>query len=166
MLRASTMHIGGVATQTWLRTRLVDAGHLRTDDFNRCFAVGRLTPGTNLLAFYTALGHLMSGMRGAVACLSVGAVAPTLIAVSLTVLYVQFSAVTGVSRLMAGAQAGAVAILFWTSAKLLVTTTAERLRPGALVALGALVAVWSGLPPVVILLAAAAAGAFVLGEQT
>ena len=66
----------------------------------------------------------------------------------------------------AHAQAGAVAILFWTSAKLLVTTTAEQLRPGALVALGALVAVWSGLPPVVILLAAAAAGAFVLGEQT
>jgi chromate transporter len=167
VLRASTMHIGGIATQSWLRTRLVDTGHMSADDFNCCFAVGRLTPGTNLLAFYAALGHMKSGLRGAMACLAVGAVVPTLIAVTLTVLYVRYSAATGVGRFMAGAQAGAIAILFWTSARLLVTTTAEQLRAGTLVALGALLAAWSGvLPPVIILLAAAVAGAFVLGEHS
>ncbi len=34
-----------------------------------CFALGRLTPGTNLLAFSTGVGWLLRGMAGAVASL-------------------------------------------------------------------------------------------------
>jgi chromate transporter len=164
VLRASTVHIGGIATQAWLRTVLVDDGRMSADDFNRCFAVGRLTPGTNLLAFYAALGYHVARWRGTLACLAVSTLVPACIAATLGVLYVRYASVSGVDRFMAGAQAGALAVLFWTSASLLTATTAERPARGAVLGLGALLAVWSGLlPPVVILLAAAAAGAVFLG---
>lgn len=167
VLRASSVHIGGIATQSWLRTMLVDTGRLAADDFNRAFAVARLTPGTNLLAFYVALGHKVARWRGALACLSVATLVPGTIAAVLGVLYVRYAAAAGVDRFMAGAQAGAVAVLFWTAARLLTVTTAERPARGTVLALGAAAVVWSGaVTPVVILLAAAALGAvFLRGES-
>lgn len=166
VLRASTLHIGGIATQSWLRTMLVDTGRVSADDFNRCFAVSRLTPGTNLLAFYAALGYRVARWRGALACLSIGAFVPATIAAALGIAYVRYAEVAGVGRFMAGAQAGAVAVLFGTAARLLTTTAAERPRGGTVVAAATLAAMWlGGLPPVVILLGAAGAGAVLLGGQ-
>jgi chromate transport protein ChrA len=65
---------------------------------------------------------------------------------------------------MAGAQAGAVAVLFGTTVRLLVTTCAERTVRGGAIALAVMLAVWSELfPPVLILLIGATAGGVVLG---
>jgi chromate transporter len=165
VLQASTLHVGGTATATWLRDTLVTAGRLTVADFNRCFAAARLTPGTNLLAFYTAVGHHVARWRGAIAALAIGTVVPAAMAVALTMLYLRFAAQPAVDRLMAGAQAGAVAVIIWTALRLLVATAAERPWRGAAVAAGAALAMWSALlPPVIVLLLAAAAGSIVLRE--
>lgn len=160
VLRASATHIGGTATQAWLRTVLVDTGRIPADEFNRCFAVARLTPGTNLLAFHAALGHLVGRWRGALACLAVGTIVPAGIATVLGVVYTRLAAAAGMDALMAGAQAAAIAVLFWTAARLLTATAAERPLRGAIFAVAALLVVFSGsVSPIVVLLAGAAGGA-------
>jgi chromate transporter len=167
ILRASATHIGGTATQEWLRSKLVATGRLSADDFNRCFAVARLTPGTNLLAFHAALGYHAGRWRGALTLLTVSTVVPAVIAVALGAVYVRFAAAAGVERFTAGARAAAVAILFWTAARLLAATTAERPLRGAVLAAGAALVVWSGAAtPLVVLLASAALGAAWLRSDT
>lgn len=164
VLQASTLHMGGTATQAWLRTRLVDAGMVTDDDFNRCFAIARLTPGTNLLAFYAALGHLLARWRGVAACLAVSTLVPATIAAVLGMLYAHYAHTPLVGRFMAGAQAGAVAVLFWTAVQLLTATVRPRLAPGLLLtATAALVVFFNLVPPIVVLLGAATAGAFLRG---
>ena len=62
---------GGSATTATLHRALVEKRHWLTDDlFALCFALGRITPGTNLLAFCTGSGWLLRGMPGAIASLS------------------------------------------------------------------------------------------------
>jgi chromate transporter len=158
--RASATHIGGTPTQSWLRTMLVDTGRVTADDFNRWFAVARLTPGTNLLAFYAVLGQHVARWRGALACIGVGTIISAAIAALLGICYVQFAGIAGVGRFMAGAQAAAVAVLAWTAVRLLVTTAAERPgRGAALAALALLVTWWDALTPIALLLGGAALGA-------
>jgi chromate transporter len=160
VLRASATHIGGTATQAWLRTVLVDTGRLPADDFNRCFAVARLTPGTNLLAFHAALGHTVGRWRGTLAVLGITTIVPAAIATVFGVVYARVAAASGVEAVMAGAQAAAIAVLFWTAARLLTATVAERPRRGALLAAATLLVVFSdAVSPIVVLLAGAAAGA-------
>jgi hypothetical protein len=48
-IRAASLDIGAAVS---LRRDLVETGVMSYDDFGRCFAIARLTPGTNLLAFY------------------------------------------------------------------------------------------------------------------
>jgi len=167
VLRASATHIGGTATQAWLRTQLVDTGRISADDFNRCFAVARLTPGTNLLAFHAALGYHVGRWRGALAGLGVSTIVPAAIATTLGVLYARVAAAAGVDSVMAGAQAAAIAVLFWTAARLLTSTAAERPLRGAVVSVAALLVVFSNaVSPIVVLLAGAAAGAaWLRGER-
>jgi chromate transporter len=167
VLRASTLHMGGTATQSWLRARTVGAGLITEDDFNRCFAVARLTPGTNLLAFYAALGHVLARWRGAAVCLAIASFVPALIAGVLGVLYVRVAGTPLVDRFMAGAQAGAVAVLVWTAAQLLLATARTRLLSGLVVGALTLAAAMSGqVPPVLILLTAAGASALVRTKAT
>jgi chromate transporter len=166
VLQASTFHMGGTATQSWLRARLVDAGTITDDDFNRCFAIARLTPGTNLLAFYAALGHMVGRWRGVAACLAVSTIVPSTIAAVLGMLYIRYTHTPYVDRFMAGAQAGAVAVLFWTAVQLAHATISRRLLRGLVLAGVVSLIVASGrLPPIVVLLGAAAAGAFVRSED-
>ena len=158
--RASATHIGGTPTQSWLRTALVDTGRVSADAFNRWFAVSRLTPGTNLLAFYAVLGHHIARWRGALACVGVGTAVSATIAGALGILYVRYAAMAGVERFMAGAQAAAVAVLAWTAVRLLAATAAERPARGWALAAVALLAVWwDALTPIGVLLGGAALGA-------
>jgi chromate transporter len=165
VLRASATHIGGTATQAWLREKLVHTGRLSADDFNRCFAVARFTPGTNLLAFHAGLGHRLGRWRGAIAFLTVSTVVPASIATTLALVYVGVASVAGVGLFIAGAQAAAVAVLVWTSLQLLTATAAERPARSAALAAGATALAWWGAAsPVVVLLAAATAGALWLRD--
>ena len=57
---------GGDATTASLQRELVaNRGWLSEQQFGACYAVSRVTPGTNLLAFCTAAGWTLLGWRGA-----------------------------------------------------------------------------------------------------
>jgi chromate transporter len=59
---------GGAATTAALQREMVERRRwYDTLQFGLCYALARVTPGTNLLAFCTASGWLLRGWRGAVA---------------------------------------------------------------------------------------------------
>ena len=61
---------GGSATTAVMHGQLVTKRHWLNDErFSLCFALGRLTPGTNLLAFCTATGWLLRGLAGGIVAL-------------------------------------------------------------------------------------------------
>jgi chromate transporter len=54
---------GGSATSATIHREIVDKRHWVTQSqFTLSFALGRLTPGTNLLAFCTGIGWLIRGL--------------------------------------------------------------------------------------------------------
>jgi chromate transporter len=157
---ASTLHVGGIATVTWLRQRFVATNSVTAGEFDRAFAVARLTPGTNLLAFFAAIGYTVARWRGAIACLFVSSVLPGAITVALSTLYVDHAASPLIARFMEGARAAAVAILGWNAVRLFVLTAGRRWPQAAGLSVVTLAAAESGrVPLIVILLVAAAAGA-------
>ncbi|WMT74555.1 chromate transporter [Bradyrhizobium sp. Ash2021] len=82
--------------------------------------MGRLTPGTNLLAFCTGVGWLLRGMGGAVAALLAASVPCTIMVVVLTALFSQWQENQFAQAAIHGAIAAAVAITVktvWTIAK-------------------------------------------------
>src|ERR1700675_925510 len=71
---------GGSATTAVIYGQIVTRRHWVTDhQFSLCFALGRLTPGTNVLAFCTGIGWLLRGLPGALAALLAASVPCTLI---------------------------------------------------------------------------------------
>jgi len=77
---------GGSATVAVLHRELLDKRRwLSPDNFNLCFALARLTPGTNLLAFCTAVGWLLRGMAGAIIALLAASIPCAIIVVVATV---------------------------------------------------------------------------------
>jgi chromate transport protein ChrA len=53
---------GGSATSAVIHGQIVARRHWVTDQqFGLCYALGRLTPGTNVLAFCTGIGWLLRG---------------------------------------------------------------------------------------------------------
>jgi Chromate transporter len=76
---------GGSATVAVMHRELLDKRRWVTaDDFALCFALARLTPGTNLLAFCTGIGWVLRRMPGAVVALLAASIPCTLIVVSAT----------------------------------------------------------------------------------
>jgi chromate transporter len=158
--RASTFHVGGIATMSWLRSGLVDTGVISSGQFDRAFAVARLTPGTNLLAFHTAVGYYVARWRGGAAGVALGTLLPSGFIGVISVLYVEHATSPPVARFMTGARAGAIAVLGWTAVRLFVVATARRwLRAIALTAATIAALVSGRVPLVLILLCAAGAGA-------
>ena len=66
-LRNGTFTFGGgdATTASLQRELVVNRGWLTKHQFGVCYAVSRVTPGTNLLAFCTAVGWTLLGLRGA-----------------------------------------------------------------------------------------------------
>jgi chromate transporter len=59
---------GGYVTIGMLGRELVDTRRwISSDKFDLAFALARVTPGTNLIAFCAAIGELISGVAGAIA---------------------------------------------------------------------------------------------------
>jgi chromate transport protein ChrA len=161
-LRASSLHISGAAATASLRKDLVADHRLRSQDVDAAFAVSRLTPGTNLLALYTLLGHKVGGWPLAVSAVAVGVGLPALIVVMLVFLYTHATSDV-VSRMMTGARAAGVAVLLGSAVQLLKPHFGERPVAAATLALvaGALAATQL-LNLFVVLVLAAVAGALVL----
>src|SRR5438105_3128615 len=78
---------GGSATAATLHRALVEKRHWLTDDqFTLCFALGRITPGTNLLAFCTGSGWVLRGMPGAIISLLAASIPCSIFVIVLTAL--------------------------------------------------------------------------------
>lgn len=57
---------GGYVTMGMMGREMVETrGWLKATEFDLAFALARVTPGTNLLAFCAAIGSLLRGWRGA-----------------------------------------------------------------------------------------------------
>lgn len=164
--KASTLHVGAAATAAALRDDLTWDQRITEDQFNELFAVGRLTPGTTLLALQMLLGYSLAGWRLALAALTVGTMLPAAIIVVLVSVYVTYSSHPLVAHLMDGAQAGALAVFVWAAVRLAAPVIVRhRLRGGVAAVLLAIVVIADVLHPVVVLLIAAVVGGLFLQGQ-
>lgn len=153
---------GGAATVGVMHRELLDKRRwLTPDTFNLCFALARLTPGTNLLAFCTGVGWLLRGVAGALIALLAASIPCTMVVVVATALFSHWQDNRWAQSAIHGAIAAAVAITVntcWTIAK---PHFKGRARPRVLlVAVAAfLLYVWLGVPAIEVLVMAGVVGA-------
>ena len=151
---------GGSATIAVLREQIVERrGWLDEHEFQLNYALSRLTPGTNLLAFCTAAGWTARRWLGAVVALVASSLPCSLLAVIATIFYEELARSAWFRAALAGALAAAVAIMgstAWVFAEPHVKAAPWK----AVVVVPAVVALALGtaLTPVQILLLAGAAG--------
>ena len=154
---------GGSATSAVMHRELVTKRRWLSDDnFALCYALGRLTPGTNLLANCTALGWLLRGWPGAILALLAASIPCALMVVILTTLFREWQDNRVAQAAIHGAIAAAVAITAktsWTIARPHYKGGA-RLRVVLIGAAAFLAYVALALPAIYILLLAGFLGAF------
>jgi chromate transporter len=112
---------GGSATTAVMHHELIERRRwISQNNFTLCFALGRLTPGTNLLAFCTGVGWLLRGLPGAVVALLAASIPCAIMVVVLTALFSHWQENQLAQSAIRGAIAAAVAITVktvWTIAK-------------------------------------------------
>lgn len=154
---------GGSATTAVIHGQIVTLRHWVTDhQFSLCFALGRLTPGTNVLAFCTGIGWLLRGLPGALASLLAASIPCTLIVVVVTALFREWQANAVAQAAIHGAVAAAVAITAKTSWTIAgpIYKGGARLRVLLIGAAAFGLYVGLGVPAIYVLLGAALVGAF------
>jgi chromate transporter len=153
---------GGGATTSVLHHELLEKRHwLDNDRFILCYALGRLTPGTNVLAFCTGVGWLLRGSSGAIVALLASSVPCAILATMLTAVFSHWRENALAQAAIHGAVAAAVAITVktcWTIAKPHYKGAA-RLRVMLIGAAAFLLHIIGGLPAIQVLLLAAVIGA-------
>jgi chromate transporter len=111
---------GGSATIATLQHEIVDRRQwLEVGPFHLCYALSRLTPGTNLLAFCTAIGWLLRRLRGSLVCLLAASIPCSIMAVAVTALYASWSKNRLMSVALRGALAAAVGVMIITGVTLI-----------------------------------------------
>lgn len=153
---------GGSATVAVLHRELLDKRNwLSLDSFTLCFALARLTPGTNLLAFCTGVGWRLRRLPGAVVALLASSIPCTLIVVLATALFNHWQENRFAQAAIHGAIAAAVAITVKTCWTIAHPHFKGRARPRVVViaVVAFLLYVWLGLPPIEVLLLAGVVGA-------
>jgi chromate transporter len=160
---------GGSATAAVLHHELVEKRQWLTDDqFTLCFALGRITPGTNLLAFCTGFGWVLRKMPGAITALLTASIPCAVFVVVLTALFSYWQDNHVAQAAIHGAIAAAVAITVktcWTIAKPYFKGQG-RLRVVLVSAAAFLLYVWAAVSPIEVLLLAAVVGAFLPASRT
>lgn len=107
---------GGSATIAVLQQEIVTRrGWLGQSPFGLSYALSRLTPGTNLLAFCTAAGWFIRGWSGALVALAASSVPCSILAVVATYFYETWSRFRLAEIALRGALAAAVGIMFITA---------------------------------------------------
>lgn len=114
----NTVFGGGSVTIAVLEQEIVERRHwLDRRETHLAFAVSRLTPGTNLLAFCAGAGWLMRGSVGAVVALVCGSAPCSALAAALTAFYASWTQHALAQLVFRGAMASAIAIMVcscWT----------------------------------------------------
>jgi chromate transport protein ChrA len=79
---------GGSATTAVIHGEIVSKRHwVSEEQFALSFALGRLTPGTNVLAFCVGIGWILRRWSGAIVTLLASSIPCTLIVIAVTVLF-------------------------------------------------------------------------------
>lgn len=154
---------GGSATIATLHGEVVDRlGWIAQHSFDLAYALSRLTPGTNLLSFGTAVGWMLRGWSGAVTTLIGGSVPCSLLALVITVFYQSWSGNSTVQIALRGAIAAAMAVMFITGVTIIRPhwKSASWLKLAVFVGGSFAAASFLSISPVRILLAAALVGCF------
>jgi chromate transporter len=154
---------GGSATSAVIHGQIVTRRHWVTDQqFGLCYALGRLTPGTNVLAFCTGIGWLLRGLPGALVALLAASIPCTLIVIVITALFREWQGNAIAQAAIHGAVAAAVAITAKTSWTIAgpVYRSGARLRVVLIGAAAFGLYVVVGVPAIYVLLGAALLGAF------
>lgn len=157
---------GGSATTAVIHGEIVGKRRwVSEEQFALSFALGRLTPGTNLLAFCVDIGWILRRWAGAIVALLAASIPCTLIVVAITALFADWQENPYVQAAIRGAVAAAVAITVKTVWTIAHPHYKRGNRPRVVLigviafALHAIV----GLSPITVLLIAAIAG-FLLPE--
>lgn len=113
---ANTTFGGGSATIAVLKEQVVTRrGWIDEAEFELSYALSRLTPGTNLLAFCTAAGWTARRWRGALVALIAASIPCSVLAVVMTVFYERLQGSAAFQAARRGALASAVAIMVATA---------------------------------------------------
>ena len=157
---------GGSTTTAVIHGEIVSKRRwVSEEQFALSFALGRLTPGTNLLAFCVGIGWTLKRWSGAIVALLAASIPCTLIVVAITVLFADWQENPYAQAAIRGAVAAAVAITVktvWTIAHPHYKR-GNRLRVVLFGAIAFSLHAIVGLSPIDVLLIAAVAG-FILPE--
>jgi chromate transporter len=153
---------GGNPTMAALQRELIDRkGWLTPQDYALAYALARITPGTNILAFCAAVGARILGSRGAIAAVLAVTLPSAALAILFTQGYESWRTNTTAMSAFAGTIA-AVAGMMWASVWLLVRPHVGRrrqiLRTALLFGVPFLAAWKFGVTPVPVIAVAALAG--------
>lgn len=150
---------GGTATSEVLRRSLVTRGWITDTDHRQLYALSRLTPGTNLLAYCTGIGWQTRGTAGATVAWLASSLPSSILSLGVRAAFERLAASPAFAVLVLLGMSVAVALLSasaWHLAKPYFTWPSAR-RSSAL-GLVAMLLVTVGMVPIHILLLAAAFG--------
>jgi chromate transporter len=153
---------GGSATIAVLHQEILDKRKwLNESDFALCFALCRLTPGTNLLAFCAGVGWVQGRSPGAIVALLAASIPSAIIVTVMTAAFSSWQESALARATIHGAIAAAVAITIKTCWVIAKPHFKGRARsPVILIAATAfLLYTWAAIPAIDILLLAAGIGA-------
>jgi chromate transporter len=152
---------GGSATIAALEREIVETRQwVDCDRFALCYALSRMTPGTNLLAFCVAAGQSIRGLVGALVALFAASLPCSIIAVGLTAGFADLGRLPWFQAFLRGVIAAAVASLAATAWILLrpYWKPARRVRTAVLFGVALTATVVLDLSPLALLALAAVAG--------
>lgn len=160
---------GGSATIAVLHREIVERrAWIDEPRFGLCFALSRLTPGTNLLAFCAGVGWLVRRLPGALVALAAASIPCSVLAIVVTIFFDRLSQNPTGALAIHGAMAAAVGITImtgWTITKPYVKRD-DWLHPTLFVGAAFALDTVLSMPPVQVLLLAAVAGLLVPPRKT
>jgi chromate transporter len=152
---------GGSATVATLHREIVEhRGWIEQHPFDLAYALSRLTPGTNLLAFSTAIGWMLRRWSGAIITLLAASLPCAALAVALTAFYELWSRNAMAQIALRGALAAAVGVMVITGVTIIRPHWRGASWVKLLVFVGGSFAAWVlfSIPPIRILFVAAVLG--------
>lgn len=151
---------GGTPTTEQLRRSFATRGWMSDEDHVHLYAVSRLTPGTNLLAYCTALGWRARGSSGALATWLASSLPSSAVAVAVTMFYESLARSRSLAIVVLIGMTIALALLASSAWQLARPHLQWSLLPRAISIVIVVIALQStGVTPVRILVAAALVGA-------
>ena len=164
-LRAGNLTFGGGdPTMALLHRELVEKrGALTPQQYGASFALARITPGTNVLAFSAAAGYLMRGWPGALIAVIISSVPSSFIVLAAT----RIADENGQHPLLQAVIQALVAVAIALIAATVWNLARPSWKPGSrvkvlvLIGLSATATYFSLLPPIAILALAALCGVFI-----